>query len=342
MPDGAVSGPSPAESLDRVDVGDDTQRRFRYQHAYGVILLAAAASKAKSIACVWCENHDDFVGELEDGSFESYQVKTRKPENGPWKLNDDGLKKSIVRFVSIDASFPGLFSAFHFVSNLDCASTTKGKGVALSPVSLFQEVRHGVESGDLSGDAQAYVNELSATSGEDVEAVFLVLKRTRLVKGPSLDDYEAVVAHQHLSRVPGCSGMSPAQLDGLRDELIQRVFTACSLSVDDPSKHWCCAVSDDRSNPTLAAKSILPQLVVDLVSEQKGPPFRYLPLDASLAVGGGGRTLSAMERKLIKGGLANYIPNFKRRAVSAERHLLGLALVDPEGLEAVLGILRAS
>jgi hypothetical protein len=37
-------GISPDEVLDTVDTGDETQLRFRYQHAYGVTLLLASRS----------------------------------------------------------------------------------------------------------------------------------------------------------------------------------------------------------------------------------------------------------------------------------------------------------
>ena len=43
-PQNTSFGISPDEVLDTVDTGDETQLRFRYQHAYGVILLLAALS----------------------------------------------------------------------------------------------------------------------------------------------------------------------------------------------------------------------------------------------------------------------------------------------------------
>ena len=60
------SGISPDEVLDTVDVGDETQLRFRYQHAYGVILLLAALSGKKPYTILWCEHHEDLLGQRND------------------------------------------------------------------------------------------------------------------------------------------------------------------------------------------------------------------------------------------------------------------------------------
>ena len=65
-PQSIFSGISPDEVLDTVDVGDETQLRFRYQHAYGVILLLAALSGKKPYTILWCEHHEDLLGQRND------------------------------------------------------------------------------------------------------------------------------------------------------------------------------------------------------------------------------------------------------------------------------------
>ena len=64
------------------DPGDETQRNFRYQNAYGVILLIAAGRGAKPYQSIWCEYHEDLLAECQDGTLDVYQIKTRKPEEG--------------------------------------------------------------------------------------------------------------------------------------------------------------------------------------------------------------------------------------------------------------------
>lgn len=95
---------SPDEILDTVDTGDETQLRFRYQHAYGVILLLAALSGKKPYIGLWCEHHEDLLGQRNDVFFDAYQIKTRR--DGSWNLSDAPLKDSIKRFVEVDQRFP--------------------------------------------------------------------------------------------------------------------------------------------------------------------------------------------------------------------------------------------
>lgn len=77
-----VTKNDPAEILDETDPGDETQRNFRYQHAYGVILLIAGAASVEPYSAVWCEHHEDVLAERVDGSYDAYQIKTRQPERG--------------------------------------------------------------------------------------------------------------------------------------------------------------------------------------------------------------------------------------------------------------------
>ena len=66
---------SPFNKYDKGDPGDETQRNFAYQHAYGVILLAAMSRGDKPYSALWCEHHDDLLGDYGDGYFDAYQVK---------------------------------------------------------------------------------------------------------------------------------------------------------------------------------------------------------------------------------------------------------------------------
>ena len=80
---------------DTDDPGDATHRNFRYQHAYGAILLAAGHRGDKPYVAIWCEHHEDLLAERSDGKYDGYQIKTSRPENGAWKMNSSDLVKSI-------------------------------------------------------------------------------------------------------------------------------------------------------------------------------------------------------------------------------------------------------
>ena len=58
----ATLGPSPATIGAKGDPGDATARNYRYQYAYGVMLLIAAKRGAVPDLALWCEHHEDFLG----------------------------------------------------------------------------------------------------------------------------------------------------------------------------------------------------------------------------------------------------------------------------------------
>src|SRR5262245_24082235 len=75
------------------DPGDATARNFRYQHAYGVVLIAAARRGIRPYVAIWCEHHEDLLAERTDGVFDGYQIKTSRPELGAWNMGDPELVK---------------------------------------------------------------------------------------------------------------------------------------------------------------------------------------------------------------------------------------------------------
>ena len=77
----------PTAARDTKDPGDATARNFRYQHAYGVILLVAAKRGERPYVAIWCEQHKDFLAQRRDEVCDAYQVKTSRPELGAWRLS---------------------------------------------------------------------------------------------------------------------------------------------------------------------------------------------------------------------------------------------------------------
>lgn len=107
----------PGDTLDTKDPGDDTQRRFRYQHAYAAIQCAKLLHPDCKHDTVYCENFEDILLRKKTGAFEGVQVKTRQFKGEPFKSSDAALKKSIARFAELEKKFPGKFEAYHFVSS---------------------------------------------------------------------------------------------------------------------------------------------------------------------------------------------------------------------------------
>lgn len=325
-----MSSPDPATVLNRDDPGDDTQLRFRYQHGYGVILLCGATTGELDYVAIWCEHHQDLLGEKPSGQFDSFQIKTATPESGPWKMSSERLRKSIGRFVELDEKFPGKFDAHSFVSNVQCYDTEQADEVRKSPIKFFHAVQGCAACDGLGAPYAKALQDLAAKLKCDKVRLFETCKRVQIVKGPALDGFETSIAHEHLPRLDGCATLAPAELDGLRDELIQMVFNASSVAIDDPSKHWCCVLGSDHVNPRLKAKRLATKDTVQDAVAGRSLVFRFAPSSTSLKLGDAKRDLAILAKKFLKGGLANQLDAMQSRTISAEQHLLALVAQDAD------------
>jgi len=332
--------PTPEDVLDRSDPGDDVQMRFRYQHAYGVILLAGAASGNKCYTTIWCEHHDDFIAKKTNGKFDSFQVKTREAGQPPWKMNNERLLNSLKKFLEQDKKFPNQIESFHFVSNHTYYETDSETQLTRSPVRLKQTLENATDVSQVDEPFASFLKGLAEDLGYSVGEVFSVLQRLRLVEGPSLNDFEDAVAHTHIPTMPSCDSLSPSQLDALRDELIHIIFIASSLQISDPSKHWCCVAGEDEANPRLKAKRVTVEDALQILNENNAPPFRFAPADRSINLSSPS-DLTPLEKKAIKGGLVSQLPTWRRRALSAEQHLLEMSNRNKKGTEEILNHLHA-
>jgi hypothetical protein len=201
--------PNPEGTLDRSDPGDDVQMRFRYQHAYGVILLAGAASGNNCYTAIWCEHHDDFLAKKANGKFDSFQVKTREAGQPPWKMNNEPLLNSLRKFLAQDKTFPNQIEFFHFVSNHTYYKTDSENQLARSPVKLKQALENATDASQIDEPFASLLKGLAEDFGYSVEEVFSVILRLRLVVGPGLNDFEDAVAHTHIPTIPSCASLFP-------------------------------------------------------------------------------------------------------------------------------------
>ncbi len=333
-------GETPDTLIDHSDPGDETQNRFRYQHAYGIVLLIAAIKQELPYVALWCEHWEDFLAERVDGRFASYQVKTRKPENGPWKFNDDAFVKSIKRFVQLDEEFPDKILHHHFVSNLNPFHSSVEKEKVKCPGLILQTIACSEKIEKLAETLQATIGALADNLTVSTDKLYSTLKRTKFIKGPSLDGYDSEVAHLHLANCDFCSKLNASQLNGVRDELIHLIYRASSLGVDDPAIHWVALGDPDSMKPQLYAKRVS----VDDVKEQvlaRDIGFRFTPSDGIYSLKKSqGSHKSALEQKFSQGGLGQYQDFMKWRAMSAEEHLLELVARDPDKANLIVDQLR--
>jgi len=331
---------SPSTTADTSDPGDQTQRNFRYQHAYGAILLTNSAAGKLDYKAIWCEHHDDFLAEIADNKFDAYQIKTRKPEKGEWRINHVKLKSSIKHFVMLKNTFGNNIKNFYFVTNsefLDCSLTIKNqKKLSTSPIQFLKAIGEAESEKDIQPPFDETFNDLVKFCECEPQILFSVLKRVDLINGPGRDSFDAEIAHNHLPCISECQRLSPAKLNDIRDEIIYKIYDASSLKVEDPAKHYRSLLGAEQPDPRLLAKRVTIDALLAIVDGNSPLPFRFYPGSAELELGQAKRNISVLEKKFLQGRIISQFETMKRRALSAESHLIGLAHRLPEKIDLIL------
>lgn len=305
------------------DPGDETQRNFRYQHGYGAILLINGAQKPEIYSAIWCEHHEDILAERIDGFYEAYQVKTRRPELGDLDLRHDEVKGSLERFVKLEARFPNKFSSFCLVSNVDflaCGLDIQDQAkVKRSPVRFLEAIQKLDSVEDLVNPFNEPFNAMVDAFSCDKSLLFDVLKKVKLKKGPPRENFDTEISHTYLGNYEPCKAMSKVKLNTIRDEIIQQVYKASSLYIDDPDKYLEDILTPSFS--TIKAKRIPITIVEECLGQAKDMVFRYQSYGSTLKIDENVQEKNILKKKLIKGNLEDTILTMTRRTISSERRL---------------------
>lgn len=319
--------PLPAARLAKTrsgDPGDETERNYRYQHQYGVVLLVAVRRGRLSYVSIYCEHHEDFLGERIDGRFDGWQIKTSKPEGGAWKLTSPALVKSIGRFVELLDAYPEEIGDFKFVSNsaIDEVTATSKDNARRGrcPGLMRRHLEQCSRADEVQEPFKKPFDNLAAELGAKPERLFEVLRRLKFVKGPSREDFDAALAHEHLGKLPDCAGLTPAELDDVRDALVALIHRAASLHVTDPDRHVLDLLSGEPDDPVILAKRII---CAEVAFAALAPPtmaFAY-PGEPTLDPAAP-RPAGVLEQKLKRGGLVDLIGYMKAREQAAEYQFL--------------------
>ena len=216
------------------DPGDQSERNFRYQHQYGVVILAAVRRGDLDYVRVYCEHHEDLLCETPSGLFDGWQIKTSTPENGPWKLTDDALVRSIGRFVDLLTTYRTQIGRFFFVSNADVDKVGNDvqdqKRRGRCPNLMLGHVRSCASLADLKVPFLDAFDALAGTLAADRQTLFDVLQRLEILKGPSRSEFDASLAHEHLGGLEDCKALNATELSDLRNDLVGRVHRAMPRS----------------------------------------------------------------------------------------------------------------
>ena len=315
--------PTPVDVFDDSDPGDATQRNFRYQHAFGVILLVAGKMGSRPYVAIWCEQHEDLLAERSDGTFDGYQIKTSRPENGPWKLNDLEMIKAIGRFAELVQEFGEAINQLFFVSNTECDTigkdATNDRRRSLCPRLFLEHIQSCNDPSQINSIFSPTFQNLQAECGCSEVVLFRTLQKMDIVLGPSRSEFEATISHEHIAQLDTCKALSADQLDTFRDYLIGVVYRASSLQTDDPIRHLRPLINGEDVDPRLANKRLPVESLVVYAAASQGPQvFQYV--GESLIQLGQPRRQTILEQKLTAGGLADQIDYMAERERSTERH----------------------
>ena len=335
---------SPIAVVDETDPGDETQRNYRYQAAVGAILLLAMQAGSLRYEAVWCEQREDFLGEYADGTFDAVQVKTATPENGAWEVTTTAFIRAYVVLALLNATFPGRFRRFFFVSNVDFFDTEADDKKHLSISKLTAGVRAAANRDSFEVITAKSFNALLAKINADHEKddkvhaddLIAVLKRLRTQKGPSREGVHDSLCQSHLARLPTCENAIARQLSIIAKRLVARVLEASSIHVEAGERHYT-AFLEDTLPPELQAKRLTLLDLELLLSEQKLNLFRYDAALTSLTVGtrrNQSEDTYKLQAKLKQGGLPEEsVVILHRQSISAEQRLLDLVSRTEHGLE---------
>lgn len=324
---------------DLSDPGDATVQNFRYQHAFGVMLMVAAKRGVRPYVAIWCEHHEDLLAERQDEVFDAYQIKTSRPERGAWRLTDGELTKSIGRFIDLVAEFGERIGELHFVSNTEFEEVTPGskddKKRSRCPRLFLQHIRGCTNRSEVKAPFDGAFDELQATCGCEPEELLAVLHRMNLIQGPSRREFDAALAHEHLAQLGECRALTADQLDAFRDDLVAIVYRASSLHVTDPIRHLRPMIEAEEMDPVLAAKRVaIDEALVYRSPSTAAPTFRF-PGRPTLELGA--RTShSVLDQKFTAAGLEDDLDYMRERVRAAEFNLLEDVARRPEAFPDLL------
>lgn len=315
------------------DKGDDTQERFRYQAAIGVMLLARAL-KHQDLTAMWCEHHDDYLLQKIDGSFVAVQVKTDSNEGSQWRLSHDPLIGSVARFCELESKHGEAISVYVFASNTRCyipgTSAIKDETLASSPARLIDACKGAADKTQLPEPYLSTFEKLAAEAKSKDDVLLRVLQKMEFHLGPTLRDYDAVLASDVVPDFPDCQGLSALKSRLLRDQLIAKVQDACRLKKDGVDGALSYIQSNGQPEAILRNKCITVAGFSAVIAEAKSPSFRFVDCGLTQSMINSNERTEALGKKLAKAFVGGQLESMLYRMHGAESRLIERAHTHPE------------
>lgn len=285
------------------DPGDETARRYCYQWTFAAVVCCMLLDETEDVLEVFCEHHEDVLIKHGDGTFSGLQIKTRASDQNVWKTNDDGVTGSCVRFVKLEAEFPGLFREFCFLTNHPLYTSGNGRDLRY----VLRTIRTAVSIDKLSGPVRRFLTGVTRKSGCSDETAFTALSKTSASDDlPKLRDIEirlVTALTQVWTKATECSHASVVRA---ARSLTSRCRRASSLAHQDILPVYLPATADPEGAEIaarLAGKRIDQSRVLDILDRglDETAPLDGNP-DTFVEPGTGARNL--LVKKLDAGGFS--------------------------------------
>lgn len=326
---GQVDGRATLQS----DRGDETQALFMYQWAAGVVALAGALASLNEYVAVWCEHHDDLLGELPTGAFHAIQVKTDSGQGATWKSSDLGFVDAIRKFAAHESRYSSQMEQYIFFSNVRPyipGKTAKALAtLASSPVRIRDECRTVANPDEIPPPYLASFEALVKATGVASGLVFDVLRKLEFQMGPPLEGFRDQLAPV-VAGIPACTQFTMEWLYKVRDELLFLIGKASSLSVPALDFYASILQSDGRPTAAMRGKRVSVEEFESIVQQHPSGGFRYADVGGGLQLGKAAGQMEVLRQKMNAGYVGAYFDSIWLQAMAAEQRLLEQALTNPE------------
>lgn len=321
------------------DRGDETQDRFRYQWAIGVVLLAEGISQSRPISAIWCEHHEDFLIELTSGKYVPVQVKTNSSENAKWSIGDDAFVRSLVRFCDLEAHHASSVDGYEFCSNAPFyvpAPTTKSeKKLSSSPARLLEACRVARSPASITEPYKTAFQILASSAGVDTRILFGVLRKLVFRQGPPLRGYQDTLIARVIPKLPGCTSLPNLRLHRISAELMRLIESASGVPTGGLDGVLAYIASNGKPQNSIRGKCITIETALTSVEQAKQLAFRFIGYGDGLPLGHVPGQEQTLHKKMRNAYLDSQFEPMWRRAIAAEKRLMERALADPEGFDQV-------
>lgn len=250
MNNNEANSPKIMIELSSTDTGDDTLKRFRYQHTSTAYLALSMYMSRLPYTELVCEHHEDILAKLKNQKFVGIQIKTQDSKFGFFDLKKDSLMKSLIRFIELDVKYPDEFDSFVFIGN--CNFLDDGTGN--SPLKLRQEAilylednSHIIKPKTLDKSILKLCNKSNATR----EVVLSTLARVNYQSHPSMDDIESKIIDSTISCIPKCNDLTVEMCRNILNGLIFKIYQKSSLKLNTPIEDYKNLLKSDIVSPEI-------------------------------------------------------------------------------------------